>query len=127
MQLEMSLHVTLGCEYFSTLHTSVLRLDFGMSLHVFLVKVSILEFPATNITFENGHLRWSGQLCLLAGGQMILLLTLYHRLGQDIQFGLGSRSLLLLNVLDVALDVPVIGQKLKRHLRVNDGLCVDAR
>ena len=67
MQLEMSLHVTLGCEYFSTLHTSVLRLDFGVSLDVLLVKVSILEFSATNITLKNGHLRWPGQLFFLVG------------------------------------------------------------
>ena len=127
MQLEMSLHVTLGREYFPTLHTSVLRLDFGMSLDVLLVKVSILEFSATNITLKNGHLRWPGQLFFLAGGHLILLLAFDHRLGKDVQFGLGSQSLLLLNVLNVALDVPVICQKLKWHLGVNDGFCVDAR
>ena len=48
MQLEVSLHVALGCEHFATLHTSVLSLDFGMSLHVLLVKFTVLEFSAAH-------------------------------------------------------------------------------
>ena len=115
MQLEVSLHIAFGCEYFATLHTSVLSLDFGMSLHMLLVKISILEFSAANFAFKDGHLRcWLGQF-LLAGVHLLLLLALYHGLGQDIQLGLGSRSLLI-------LYFPVIRKKLERHFGVKHWL-----
>ena len=57
---------------------------------------------------------------------MTFLLALDHGLCQDVQLGLGSRSPLLLNVFDVPFNVPVIGEKLERHLGVDDGVSVDA-
>ena len=103
MQLEVSLHIAFGCEHFATLHTSVLSLDFGMSLHVLLVKITVLEFSAAHFALKDGHL---------------VLLALYHRLSQDIQLGLGSGSLLILYF---------IRKKLERHFGVNNCLSVDTR